>query len=355
MPNPVSYNSSTTPTGTFKRSNISYGLMPTNYGVGYGSLSWYNSLDTTSKYVIIADTYTLGLSTQGNAKPVMWSTGNTTNQNLIDLINGLPGNTTNFTDYYAAVNWLQGTNKFLLLNNGYENIVTNGLVLNLDAAWWNSYPTTGTTWTDLSNNGLTNILQNGVSYNPNNGGYMSFDGVDDKIQGPDNSLVDFTTTDNFSLETFCYAAATNNMIPIIERYWWATEGKGGFGIRLTNYGGQTPPVFFITGVVPGVGQTDYGVSSLTTWSPNTWYHIVGTKNSSGVMKIYINGTLENTNVTNNIIPLTSMGYPLMIGARGDTRDQYAVSRIPIVRIYRKELNAPEVLQNYNAQKGRFGL
>jgi hypothetical protein len=56
MPNPLAYNSSTTPTGTFKRSNISYGLMPTNYGVGYGGLSWYNSLDTTSKYVIVSDT-----------------------------------------------------------------------------------------------------------------------------------------------------------------------------------------------------------------------------------------------------------------------------------------------------------
>ena len=86
MPNPVAYNSSTTPTGTFKRSNVSYGLMPTNYGVGYGSLSWYNSLDTTSKYVIVSDTYTLGFSTQGNAKPVMWSTGNTSNQNLINLM-----------------------------------------------------------------------------------------------------------------------------------------------------------------------------------------------------------------------------------------------------------------------------
>ncbi len=45
----------------------------------------------------------------------------------------------------------------------------------------------------------------------------------------------------------------------------------------------------------------------------------------------------------------------MIAARGDTRDQYAPSRIGVVRIYRKELSAAEVLQNFNAQKSRFGL
>ena len=207
MPNPVAYNSSTTPAGTFKRSNVSYGLMPTNYGVGYGSLSWYNSLDTTSKYVIVSDTYTLGLSTQGNAKPVMWSTGNTSNENLINLINGMPGNTTNFTDYYAAVNWLQGTNNFLLLNNGYENIVTNGLVLNMDAGWWSSYPTSATTWTDLSGNENNGSLINSPTYNSSNNGSIVFDGVDDYISIVGvNSLFEVANA-TFTVNMWVYAYA----------------------------------------------------------------------------------------------------------------------------------------------------
>ena len=83
--------------------------------------------------------------------------------------------------------------------------------------------------------------------------------------------------------------------------------------------------------------------------------MVGTRSAGGVQKIYVNGVLENTVQGLTSIPLTSDDYPLMIAARGDTRDQYAASRIAVARIYRKELSASEVLQNFNAQKGRFGL
>ena len=50
------------------------------------------------------------------------------------------------------------------------NIVTSGLVLNLDAGNTASYPGTGTTWTDLSGNGNNGTLVNGVGYNFANGG-----------------------------------------------------------------------------------------------------------------------------------------------------------------------------------------
>lgn len=347
MPNGVKY-STTTPSGAFSKSNVAIGV---SGSLGPTANTGFYSMPApqSGKYIIS--------KVAASGVPLFFAPQN--DAELIKFAKQEGATGANTGSASAVLAWISTQPNLLATNTEYPsnfpNIVVDGLVYYVDAGLTTSYPGSGTSWNDTSGNGLTNDLQNGTSYNSNNGGYMNFDGVDDKVQGPDSSLVDFTPTDNFSLETFCYAAATNNMIPIVERYWWATEGKGGFGIRLTNYGGQTPPVFFITGVVPGVGQSDYGVSAPTVWSPNTWYHIVGTKNSSGVMKIYINGSLANTNNTNNIIPLTSIGYPLMIGARGDTRDQYAVSRIPIVRIYRKELSAAEVLQNFNAQKSRFGL
>ena len=347
MPNAVKYKTGNL-TGSIQKGNVALGVSgsfgPTS------TTGWYNGPN------IVAGKYQI-FETAVSGDPDVYCPQD--DNELIKFARWKGATGANTGSAAAVLAWISTQSNLLATNieypSNFPDIVMDGLVYYVDAGLTTSYIGSGTSWNDTSGNGLTNTLQNSVTYVSANGGYMSFDGVDDKVQGPDSSLVDFTPTDNFSLETFCYAAATSNMIPIVERYWWATEGKGGFGIRLTNYGGQTPPVFFITGVVPGVGQTDYGVSAPTAWSPNTWYHIVGTKNSSGVMKIYINGSLVNTNNTNNIIPLTSMGYPLMIGARGDTRDQYAVSRIPIVRIYRKELSASEVLQNYNAQKGRFGL
>jgi len=350
MPNPLAYNSSTTPTGTFKRSNISYGLMPTNYGIGYGSLSWYNSLDTTSKYVIVSDTYTLGFSTQGNAKPVMWSTGNTSNQNLINLINGMPGNTTNFTDYYDAVNWLQGTNKFLLLNNGYENIVTNGLVLNLDAAWWNSYPTSATTWTDLSGNNLNGTLTNGPTFNSANGGSIVFDGIDDYV----------TTTSNMGI---------SGANPRTVECWIYVDSFANKSIL--GYGGQGSGVLFDTMIffnngnyLQAIGHYYGGFYDTISTLPNRntinisqWNQIVHMYDGT-TASLYTNGVFSNSkefsvstgnqlNTTNNTFLIGTGQYT---GAY-----TYTTGKMSISRMYNRVLTASEVLQNYNAQKSRFGL
>ena len=70
------------------------------------------------------------------------------------------------------------------VQGGQGNIVTNGLVLNLDAANPRSYPQPydGTTWADLSGNGNNGTLTNGPTFNAVNGGSIVFDGVDDFIQ-----------------------------------------------------------------------------------------------------------------------------------------------------------------------------
>jgi hypothetical protein len=59
------------------------------------------------------------------------------------------------------------------------SIVTDGLVLCLDAGNPKSYPGSGTTWTDLSGNGNNGTLVNGVGYSGDNLGSLSFDGVND--------------------------------------------------------------------------------------------------------------------------------------------------------------------------------
>ena len=60
-------------------------------------------------------------------------------------------------------------------------IVTNGLVLSLDAADRNSYPGTGTTWRDMSGNGNNGTLTDGPTFNSNNGGSIVFDGTNDYV------------------------------------------------------------------------------------------------------------------------------------------------------------------------------
>ena len=66
----------------------------------------------------------------------------------------------------------------MAFGNG-PRIITNGLVLALDAADRNSYVSGSTTWTDLSGNGRNATLTNGPTFNSENGGCIVFDGVDD--------------------------------------------------------------------------------------------------------------------------------------------------------------------------------
>jgi len=68
----VAYNSgSVTAYGT-KYGNLEVGTVANDYRKNTGGLTWYNSPNFGNDYVMISNTYDLGLSTQGNAKPLFW-------------------------------------------------------------------------------------------------------------------------------------------------------------------------------------------------------------------------------------------------------------------------------------------
>jgi hypothetical protein len=76
------------------------------------------------------------------------------------------------------LNWFATQTDKMIFNIDYPAIVTNGLVLNLDAGFTPSYPTTNTTWYDVSSGGNNGTLFNGPTFNSANGGIV-FDGSDD--------------------------------------------------------------------------------------------------------------------------------------------------------------------------------
>jgi hypothetical protein len=343
MPNPVAYNATTPPSGGFQRATITYGLSGSNYGANSpGGLTYYNSLPTSSAWVIISDSYTLGLSTQGNAKPVMWSTGSASTGSLIRLINGLPSMTSSFTDYYSAVNWLQSTNKYFLLNNGYENIVTDGLVLNLDAGWWNSYPTIGTTWTDLSGNNNNGTLINGPTFSSANSGSIVFDGVDDNVQR--NAL---NVGNNFTVCVWAYPLATERQTLVGGSYnYYDSSTTEGF---LFNIGNNGTDLFLSLGT-----DRQYRVSSNGYVSANTWF-CASTTFDGTTIKIYYNGVETTYQLTGGTpFTITYNTRPFVIGSWLANGDEFR-GNIAVTQLYNRALTTAEILQNYNAQKGRFGL
>jgi len=230
--------------------------------------------------------------------------------------------------------------------SGGPDIVEDGLVLHLDAADKNSYPGTGTKWYDLCGN--TNFtLYNGPVFNNNR---FSCDGSNDSIISDSNFALggsDITISIGFYMHNFAASCAC--------------PGSGGLfnmdGFSYYNYlyffhGGGTHPFYISCTSQGGANRSIVVVPSGNLL--DSWYFLTFTyNNASYLCKGYINGAYVGQTTLPNALDMTNKIYlSNYIKSCGNC---YTESDIAFLSINRKELSASEVLQNYNATKGRFGL
>jgi hypothetical protein len=218
-------------------------------------------------------------------------------------------------------------------------IVTDGLVLALDAGNPKSYPGSGATWTDLSGNGNNGTLENGVGYNSSNGGSLSFDGVNDYVNCGNNSSLSFTN--NLTIHVWCSSNVSdgNYRSPLMK----TTNGTWSNGYGFFQQGGNF--YFFINQWnAPQVVSVSKTTFSLTSF--------VATYDGTNI-KLYENGILRQTgsSFTSNVSNSTTN---LEIG-RGGGSLYYWNGKIAQVSIYNRALTAQEIQQNFNALRGRFGI
>jgi len=222
-------------------------------------------------------------------------------------------------------------------------IITNGLVLYLDAANTRSYPGSGTTWSDLSRSGNNGTLINGPTFNSANGGSIVFDGTNDYVQ------VNNTTAASFTLNCWVRSTANGSSSPGQPAYF-------GSGIMWSDVSGAGNDfVLAMTGNVAAwfTGNPDVSINDTTPINTGAWFYLSATKDGpSGIKSIYINGQLRVSGSCNaNVLNANSK-----INIGGNTLDgRYYNGRIAQVAIYNKTLSSTEILQNYNATKTRFGL
>jgi hypothetical protein len=202
--------------------------------------------------------------------------------------------------------------------------------------------TTANTWSDLSTGANDGTLTNGPTFSSNNSGYFSFDGSNDRVTLPASTLPAGTQI-TFCVWNYGISAVVSSII-----YF-----EDSSNIRLLNvhlpYSNDY--IYFDAGDGSGGGYDRIFKSA--TGEFEGWNYWCFTKNSSsGVMNIYKNGTLWHTgsSLTRPIGTASGTGY---IGSYQTS--SHHLGYIPMVRLYNRELSATEVLQNYNAQKSRFGL
>ena len=223
-------------------------------------------------------------------------------------------------------------------NNG-PTIVTNGLVLALDAGDKNSYPGSGTTWNDLSGNGNNGTLYNDTTYDSGNGGSLIFDGVDDEVIVPNSPSIN--VTDNVTVCMWVKVNSSNagSVKVLLSKYpnkgWeFVTNTSGNVGFHGRN----------------GDGTYYNGLTSFSIYD-NNWYFLTGQKTGL-YWKMWVNNTLVQ-NVVANTVGDISHNVNLRVANENGGYD--ASETVSTIMLYNRALSDTEVLQNYNATKGRFNL
>ena len=222
-----------------------------------------------------------------------------------------------------------------------SKIVTNGLVLCLDAANRQSYPGSGTTWTDLSGTGSNGTLQNGSTYTSNNAGAIVLDGVNDYISVTSNPG---GFVNNISFE-FWYKSLADFQMLVQGSYgtFMICRNVTGLGSQLAWKLTKPNVVDIIIGTVP---------------RDSNWHQVVGTFSSTvgEGTRVYVDGALNgsSTNTNNFQNPASSFTLGTVPDGFGGG-SYYLTGNIANVKLYNRPISAAEVLQNFNATRGRFGV
>lgn len=232
------------------------------------------------------------------------------------------------------------------------NIVNNGLVLALDAANIKSYAGTGTTWNDISsdvniNNGT---LTNGPIFSSSNGGSIVFDGVNDYAIVDVDSWIRSTSSAYTFSSFFYYNGGSNGGAPYsLMTFPNSGDTNDGFWQHL-NLGN------WLWRAEDNVsGETGGNVEAPSPFSNGNWYHIATVVKTNALI-FYRNGLPVATISTSfNWANLRNDGDAYLYISAGYGENYYMNGNIGIFHMYSRELSAAEILQNYNATKGRYGL
>jgi hypothetical protein len=219
------------------------------------------------------------------------------------------------------------------------NIVRNGLILYYDAANVRSYPTTGTTLSDISGNGNNATLTAGVTFSTTNQGYFNFDTT---AQRGTSTLSNFGTSMTWS--AWINRTASANPFNMF------------MGRELPYFAFNENNVILFSNDISGSQRT---ITTPILSSPvnNRWRNVVGTTSFNGsvtTMSLYIDSILiVSSGFTGSQGTRTSF---FTIGDGRSTTSWYPFNGfISNVSIYNRTLTQDEITQNFNALRQRYNI
>ena len=325
MPNAIKYNVSAE-TLALKKGNFWIGTGDVGKGPT-SSTGFYNGITPPS------GGYTIYLN-KATGGPSIYTV--TTEAQMVSLTNSIGSQS--FTTSGQCLNWFATQTDKMIFNMDYPAIITDGLVNLYDAGFISSYPTINTSWYDLITNNTTTLI-NGPTYNSSYNGSIYFDGVDDvatttiTVEAPTNSNLQ-------SIGVWLNGNNTNNS------FTGTNAGEWGSCHLIINWNSSNQIRFAQTwyGGHP-TESTDYAtVTSLG------WNYMVVVKKAVQTYDLYFNGNKVMSNLRKEANISTQFKF-----GNWWSGQMIPMAGIATVQSYNRALSTLEILQNYNAQKERFGF
>jgi hypothetical protein len=223
-----------------------------------------------------------------------------------------------------------------------NTFTSDNLVLHYNPSMAESYPGSGTSLVDLSGNGLTGTISNLSYTNP----AFTFNGTSSQVSIPDNAALE-PGTGSWTIEV-----------------WFKNAGSSGTVIGKYNNGGQSANISYALRLVGSNSiRADFSNGSTAqitdnyTFTANTWVQMVYIwDKTNNTIYTYSNGELKQTKAISISGAILNATTNLFLGSyNGGEYAQYFNGQMGIVRLYKKALNATEVLTNFNSNKTVYGL
>ncbi len=285
--------------------------------------------DTWAQYTVVGDNSSTIFYINGTQVGTAAAGAGGNRHNLWGGLGSQPfGYVANLFLYNRKLTTLEILQNYLYLSPRFPNIVSTGLLVNVQAGNTSSYISPSTSWTNLIDN--TGYTITSGTYDSANGGSIVFNGTSTVV--PIGTPLSSGT--NYTLEAWVNATSTasnHNIISSFNNPFWVSSG--------TLYGG-----------LGGV----YTLVSSAGFPTGVWKHVALTFNdSTNTMTLYINGVQvnQNTNVTQSFIG----GETMRIGSHvtGVTPSSFWNGKIAQARVYNTALSAADILTNFNATKGGY--
>ena len=220
------------------------------------------------------------------------------------------------------------------------SIVTDGLILCLDAANTRSYAGTGITWTDISGNNKSGTGQTGVSYSSINTGKFILNGAESGY--------------------FSLPLVTSTITNVTMCCW----------VNITTLSLRGPFIVngSFTGYAIGVGLNsydDYGNNLIALFPGNRWIssgvslglgwkHVAITLDGSSLPRIYLDGRLINSYAgMNPRVPTTATYIGREVGGENVGITRAFGGEVGMVQMYSRQLSDAEILQNFNSGRKKY--